>query len=238
MSGGVQYKASDEFCANWSILLTYILLQCPGLTYEEIQSQMVRKPKGYLNIIMDHWGCFMEQYIETHHIDRIMERQFIDEKVTSYNILKDYEGYRNSTIEQVKRPELFKFMTDDEKKLFGLDESSFVQTKVPVIPPSQPPPSPISANLPSVLSNIIKEYQGGNVHYIWEGLDNKYYFGNDTKMIRLIDFKGYGEDGSGVKSNGSTFIITSASEPNCSGYIYVFDLHTNNINQVISNYIT
>jgi hypothetical protein len=108
---GVQGKTQDEFCENWSLLLIYIITRCPGMSYEEVQRQLIQKPKEYLQNLMNHWSCFMEEYIMRHGIDRIVTRQTIE---------KAYSESDRVARGMVDNPETLRFMTDVEKRDFGL----------------------------------------------------------------------------------------------------------------------
>jgi hypothetical protein len=66
---GVELQNSGrDFCANWSLMIAYILIKCQGITYEELQEQLAMHTKEPLYKLVDHWSCFMEQYIKQHGI--------------------------------------------------------------------------------------------------------------------------------------------------------------------------
>lgn len=65
---GVQATTRDNFCANWSSLLSYIAVKCNEPDINKIHNMLVVRGKEYLEKLMDHWGCFMVKYLEDRRV--------------------------------------------------------------------------------------------------------------------------------------------------------------------------
>lgn len=87
---GVQAVTGDEFCANWSMLLAYIVVKCNNPNIDQIHKQLSENGSYYLENLMNHWNCFMIKYIEDHKIFEAI----IDADMKK--LIKNIDDYNNA----------------------------------------------------------------------------------------------------------------------------------------------
>lgn len=66
--GGWQTATKDEMCSNWSMLYAVLRLYCPGIPRDQLIKYLLTKD---LPKIMQHWGCYIIQYLSSRGITRV-----------------------------------------------------------------------------------------------------------------------------------------------------------------------